>query len=285
MHRQWVVAIVRSLRSFAWLIAFGLAASAPVFAAPTLVDFGFDSIYEDNISRTPDAMGTGLNGLTTRAFASARKGFILTEDLSFMMKVGVGYKKQHIAESADYVSGNLVLASNYRPFTHFAAPVFKASLDVRAKRYLNAFSDEQLYRVKLSAHSQLTDVIRAQVGVARRLGESEWASVDTIDLGYWDTDRTEYFVGLDVDFESATLYTKLSQAEGELIWTRQTAGGYQGNLWDNAKIRSLQLGLNYPISDGAALDLLARYTDVDRNGNDMYELSSVSMAYIKRISF
>lgn len=289
MYLKWMKNITKAPRILFWSLTLLCVSSQTAFASPTLLDFGLDSIYEDNLSRTPDAMGSGVDGLSTRAFASARKGYVLTEDLSFMMKVGASYKNQHIDESADYISGNLVFASTYSPFDSFSAPVFKTSLDIKAKNYLNDFGSEQIYRAKLSAHSQLTDVINVHLGVARRIGESEWATIDTINIESWDTDRTEYFLGLDFDFDSFTLYSKLSQAEGELIWTRRMPGqnsqGYMGALWDNAKVRSLDLGVNYPLSDSSVLDLLARYSDVDRNGNDMYELNSVSMAYIKRLSF
>lgn len=287
MHFKWMKQSTHSIHRLFWLGLFGLSLPMSAIAAPTLVDFGFDSVYEDNLSRTPDAAGQALNGVSTRVFASARKGFILSEDLSFMMKLGVATKKQHIDESADYLSGNLVLASTYRPFEAFAAPVFKMSLDIRAKNYLNDFGSEQLYRAKFSAHSQLTSVISAHLGMARRIGESEWAPIDTINITSWDTDRTEYFVGLDFDFDKATIYTKFSQAEGDSIWARQVPAStrYMGAFWDNVKIRSLDLGLNYPVSNSSALDILARYSDIDRNGNDMYENTSVSMAYIKRVSF
>ena len=91
------------------LALFSCFFSSQMSAAPALVDFGFDSIYQNNISETPESMGSNLNGASTRIFASARKGFILSEDLSFMAKVGAGYKAQHINQSADYIGLDLSL--------------------------------------------------------------------------------------------------------------------------------------------------------------------------------
>jgi len=260
-----------------------------LLAAPVLVDLGFDSVYQDNLSETPDSMGSSFSGVSTRLFASVRKGFILSEDFSFMAKVGADYKAQHIDESADYAGVNVVLASTYRPFERISAPYFKVSLDVRHKDYQNDFGDEQLYRAKFSVNSQLTDALRVQLGLSRRMGESEWAPVDTLNIESWDTDRTGYFLSLDLDLGPVTLYTKLSRSEGDGIWTRQItnagADAYIGLFGNNVKHKSLDIGVNYPLTSNAALDFLARHSEVTRNGNDLHDITSFSMAFIRRISF
>lgn len=271
-----------------FLLGIFLSAQS-VVAAPALVDFGFDSVYRDNLSETPDTMGSSFSGVSTRAFASARKGFILSEDLSFMMKVGVDYKAQHVDESADYVGVNAVIASTYRPFESVSAPYFKMSLDARNKNYQNDFGNEQLYRAKFSVNSQLTDALSVQLGFARRIGESEWAPIDTLNIQSWDTDRTEYFLGMDLNLDPATLYTKISLSEGDGIWTRQVTNAgtnaYIGLFGNNVKHKSLDLGVNYPLTNSSALDLLARYSEVTRNGNDLHDVTSLSMAFIQRLSF
>jgi len=276
------------LSSTVTLVLLSLLCSVSSFAAPALVDFGFDSIYQDNLSETPDSMGSSFSGVSTRAFASVRKGFILSEDLSFMMKVGVDYEAQHIDESADYVGVNVVLASTYRPFENVSAPYFKMSLDARNKNYQNDFGNEQLYRAKFSMNSQLTDTLSAQLGFVRRIGESEWAPIDTLNIQSWDTDRTEYFLSMDLNLDPATLYTKVALSEGDGIWTRQITNGgtdaYIGLFGNNVKHKSVDLGVNYPLTNGSALDLLARYSEVTRNGNDLHDITSLSIAFIKRLS-
>lgn len=270
------------------ILLLGLFISKQLIAAPTLVDFGFDSVYQDNLSETPDSMGSSISGVSTRAFASVRRGFILSEDLSFMTQVGIDYNAQHIDESANYIGVNVVLASTYSPFETVSAPHFKMSLDARNKNYQNDFGNEQLYRVKFSINSQLTDLLRAQLGYTRRIGESEWATIDTLNVQSWDTDRTEYFFGMDLRFDSATIYTKVSVSEGDGIWTRQIINNgtraYLGAFGNNVKNKSLDIGINYPLTNSSALDFLAHYSEVTRNGNDLHDITSLSLAFIQRLS-
>ena len=259
-----------------------IAAPGFTHAAPLLFDISAESAYDNNLSQTPDALGGAASGIHSQIDASARKGFVLSEDFSFMVKLGAGYHDFNIEESADYWNANAVLAMTYKPFDRFSAPLFKSSISAVKKNYSNDFSTDLVYRARLSMFNQLTDRLSTNVGVAYRMGDHEWAPVDTLNDGYWDTEEMEYFISADMRLDLGTLYGKISYKDGDRIWTRPVANGFISDLWDDAQTLQLNLGFNLPVSSSAAIDILGSYYEVRRNGMQMYDRSSLSLAYLHR---
>lgn len=255
------------------------------YAGPALVDFGFESVYNNNISRTPEAANSAISGLSSRVSVGVSKGYVLSEHLSFFAKLGADYQVQHIDEAADYGSANIVLAANIRPFSSFSAARFKLSVQGRHKEYSNEFDGEDVYRVKLSMNNQLSDALSTQVGLAHRKANNEWAPISTLNITSWDTELTEYFLATDYRLDAGTLYTKLSYSDGDHVWTRPESGNIVGLSEDDIKTVGVEFGFNYPTSKNAVIDVLARHYSVRRIGSEMYDQTSLSIAYLHRLSF
>jgi len=217
--------------------------------------------------------------------ANLRKTTVLSERLSVLGEVGLGYHQFHIDQPADYWSVNAAIAANYRPFTGFTSPYFKFSLSARRNEYRNEFHPDWAHKSKFSINKQWSSTVLTSIGMAAREGYDEWPVVDTVNFGYWDTSQRELFVAMDVRFSRFIAYGQLSRTEGDLIWTLSQGENYVGLLWsDDARTDQLKLGVNFPVSSNAALDILGSFSRVSFQGNKTHDEFALSLAYIHRFS-
>lgn len=274
-----------TLNSFLVAVLCSAFFATSVNSAPMFFDVGLESSYNDNLSRTPDADGSSIDGFSSNLSAAVSKGYVLGEDLMFMAKLGGSYHVQHIDEAANYLSADAVLAVNFNPFNSLSAPQFKFSVQGRQKQYLNDFDSEQIYRSKFSIKNQFTSRFSTAIGAVRQSTKDQWAPVNTQVLESSNTDLVEYFAGMDIRSDFGIIYSKLSKIDGDHIWTVPVSGGFTGVFGPDTETLGVELGLNYPVSENAAIDIQARHYSVRRMDAELYDQTSFSIAYLKRLSF
>jgi hypothetical protein len=203
-----------------------------------------------------------------------------------MGEVGLLYHQYHIDQPANYWAIKAAVAANYRPFASLDSPYFKFSLAARRSDYRNDFQPDRNVRLKLSLNKQWTPAVLAFMGVAFREGYYEWPTVDTVNASHWDTSRTKLFAGMDLRISDLIFYGQISRYEGDLIWTDSQGESYIGDIWrDDSVTDKLELGINIPVSSQAAVDILGSFNRTSFQGRDMYDETTLSVAYLHRFSF
>ena len=211
---------------------------------------------------------------------------MVSEKLSLMGDVGLGYHQYHIDEPANYWVINAAVAANFRPFASLESPYFKFNLAARRSDYRNKFQPDRSVRAKLSMNKQWSPSLLSFIGVAVREGYYEWPVIDTVNFGHWDTSRAKLFAGMDMRIFDLIIYSEVSRSKGDLIWTDSQGGDYIGDLWRNdSRTDKLELGVNIPLSSQAAVDILGSFSSTSFQGQAMYNETALSVAYLHRFSF
>ena len=260
--------------------------SGRLMAAQPVLDVAYDLSYSENLSKTTDSSGPAIDGLSSLLSISGKKSFVLSDKSSFIFKLGADLKKQHIDENADYGEASLTMVYGFQPLSGFGAPKVRLSLDVSERFYSGDFDTTETVRLGISASKQWSDAVKTQVGLARILTNNEYPPVQTSNIRSWDTEFTQAFASIDYQTEWSTIYGKLTYNRGAYVWTDNSTGGLPlGRLVPDSDIYLLDLGLSVPLSQSAALDVLARRVESRHFGREVYDLNSVSIAYLHRLPF
>lgn len=263
-----------------------------VSAVQPYFDLSIDLGHDDNIGRAQQSADI-LSDRFLAAAASANLRFLLGEKAGLTLKAQAEQVKHQSYQGLDHLNLGVKASFKLKPDLSYSAPWYSLSLAYTDARYQSALRDGSIFDAELTVGKRFTDRILAKVGLGYSERDAEVAASP------FDFQNRSLFAGADYHYGKFTLYAEHRYIDGPLVSTSGPNANlgmqyYQLRAVDDAigadsqgntryayridaKTQLTDLGVNYAVSRGTAVDFALRNVDTDASGNNAYDSFSAHL--------
>ncbi|MFM9912135.1 MAG: hypothetical protein ACKVN9_01195 [Methylophilaceae bacterium] len=259
--------------------------------ADTYVDAELSLMHDSNVSRAEASSDIKSDNILALDL-SASRSFILSANSGVLLRANAELAEFQHFDDISHVDFGVSALYRIQPVVAYTAPWLEAGIGLQRQNFMGSdIRDGNLLMLDIGIGKRFTDKLRVHGGIG-------WERRYADDNAVFEWHRLQASASADFKFSpTITLYTKLSRAYGDQVFTATPAPAFlnaaKAIINDpafgarrayrlNAVATVLELGSSFNLNPNNTLDVGLRYFQIDADGSHSYDGAELRMSWLYR---